>query len=156
MLNHSTNIPFQAALSSRQLLQRRWGEPKPAALCSGEQRLPGVSVRSWQFSAFAHVTSGSIVSWIFAGTSVDGSSCNETFPEVSISHALFPLSLWFSKGTSDKKLFKYLSLNKWAAEVFNIRERAMGFPDIDLVLFCCDFYGILITFFCSLLKLSKK
>lgn len=110
--------------------------------------IPGVSVRSWQFSAFAHVTSGSIVSWIFfAGISIDGRSCNETFPEVSISCALFPLSFWFSKGTSDTKLCKYLSLNKWAGQVLNIGERALGFPDIDWCLFSCDFYGILIAFF---------
>lgn len=104
-------------------------------------------MRSWQFSAFAHITSGSIVSWVFAGISLDGSSCKKTFPEVSIFHALFPLSFWFSKGTSDTKLFKYLSLNKWAGEVLSIGEKVLGFPDIAWCLFCCDFYGILITFF---------
>lgn len=87
------------------------------------------------------------MSWIFAGISIDGRSCNETFPEVSISCALSPLSFWFCKGTSDAKLFKYLSLNKWAGQVLDIRERALGFPDIDWCRFGCDFYEILITFF---------
>lgn len=60
------------------------------------------------------------MSWIFAGISIDSRSCNETFPEVSISCALSPLGFWFSKGTSDAKLFKYLSLNKWAGQVLSV------------------------------------
>lgn len=61
----------------------------------------------------------------------------------------------FSKSTSDRRVFEYLSLNKWAGEVLASGRECCVVPDTDWCLFCFDFYEMLIIF-CSLLKISKK